>query len=923
MRRFTRFHSVLFVLLLALPAAWCQSGKGVISGSAKDAAGAVLQGARVDLQPQIRPITTDGQGEFTITEVDPGQYTVTISYVGFTPFSAKVSVAAGQVVRVDATLKVGSAADEVIVTAERPHGEAEAVNRTLAAENILQVLPADVIVSLPNANIADALGRMASVTIERDEGEGKYVQIRGTEPRLSNTMIDGVTVPSPETGVRQIKLDTIASDLVDSVEINKTLQANIDADGIGGSVNLVTKTAGDEPSATLYGVGGYTPIIGGRTVDQMGGTVGRRFGADKKFGVLMGGTYDFNGRGINDIEPSPTAGSATPHYDSMDIRDYIYYRSRWGATASLDYKLREGSNISLRGLFSTFRNWGNKWVYTLNDGDVPQYSQDWRRPNMAVGSLALQGKHLLNSSTINWSVSVGRSRSLSGSGNAKYKWAGDPNISCNNIPGVSIYRPGWSAGCFGTGADDSEDRNNYKLKSFAPPTAGQSVQLNLQASASYARFYHIGHRFGTFEFGGKLRNAHKFDDTYDTTYTPNGKTLVSAHPEWDSDFTDSDYYDKTYHVGPVTDWNKVKAYVMANKGLFSVDGGPGYNSNNYDLVERIPAGYLMNTIELASRVRLVTGLRFEATHVSTISLNQDPHISGMYFHGGGDYLDVLPSASLRFALDKDSDLRIVFGRGLARPDPQDLTAAVGQPDDSQKPPTISIGNPNEKAEHGNNYDLLYERSFSNVGLFQAGYFYKDLTDPITTIITNPTTGPFAGYRVTQPGNAGSAHVQGIEVGFQQRLSYLPSVLRYAGISANYSYTTSQASGIPGRSDSPALLRQAPNSWNVSPTFDTKRFSMRVGMTFDDKMIYAYQWTDGADSVGIHGPVGDNYLYPHYQFDTQASYRLPGGFEVYAYGLNLNNEVFGFYNGSEKYVVQREYYHPTYAGGLRLNLHHEK
>ena len=99
--------------------------------------------------------------------------------------------------------------------------------------------------------------------------------------------------------------------------------------------------------------------------------------------------------------------------------------------------------------------------------------------------------------------------------------------------------------------------------------------------------------------------------------------------------------------------------------------------------------------------------------------------------------------------------------------------------------------------------------------------------------------------------------------------------------------------------------------------------MRVGMTFDDAMIYAYQWTDGADSVGIKGPSGDNYLYAHYQFDTQASYKLPKGFEVYAYGLNLNNEVFGFYNGSTQYVVQREYYHPTYAGGLRWTSRREK
>ncbi len=941
---FTLFS--FFLWIFASFAVSAQTSRGVITGVARDSAGAVLQGAKVELQPQLRPITTNGQGEFAITDVPPGTYSVSVSYVGFARFSGSVTVVVGQIAHIDAVLKVANGNDEVVVTADRPFGEAEAINRTLAAENILQVLPADVIVSLPNANIADALGRMASVTIERDEGEGKYVQIRGTEPRLSNTMIDGVTVPSPETGVRQIKLDTIASDLVDSVEINKTLQANIDADGIGGSVNLVTKTAGEVPTATLYGVGGYTPIMGGRIVDQMGGTVGKRFGTNKKIGLLLGGTYDFNGRGINDIEPSPTTDSATPHYDSLDLRDYIYNRTRWGMTASADYKMREGSNISLRGLFSTFRNWGNKWVYTLNDGDVPKYSQDWRRPNLAILSVALQGKHVFNASTVNWSVSVGRSRSLSGSGSIKYSWVGDPDIDCTNVPGVSVNRPGWSSGCFGTGADNSEDPNNYKLKSFAPPTFGQSVQLNLQASASYSRLYHVGTHFGTFELGGKIRNAHKFDDTYDETFTPNGTTLVSDHPEWDSNFTDPNYYDKTYHIGPVTDYNKVRTYVNSNNGLFSLDGGPGVNANNYDLVERIPAGYLMNTIELASRVRLVAGVRFEATHVDTTSF--DENTGGLTFKAGGDYLDVLPSASLRFALDKNSDLRLVFGRGLARPDPQEISAAVGQPDTTTTPATVSIGNPNLKAEHGNNYDILYERSFNNAGLLQAGYFYKDLSDPIVTLqtlTTNYQYNPGAPTLVSEPVNAGSAHVQGVEFGYQQRLSYLPGPLKGFGMSANYSYTASQATNVdPLRTDSPALLRQAPNSWNISPTFDTKRFSMRVGMTFDDKMIYAYQYEnlayayDDSDNPivvngkqqtvanpqvnGTAGPAGDNYLYSHFQFDTQASYTLPFGLQVYAYGLNLNNEVFGFYNGSPQYVVQREYYHPTYAGGIRWTSHHE-
>ena len=921
--------TIFLLCLFTLTPAFAQSDKGGISGAVKDSAGAVLQGAKIELQPQFRPITTDGQGEFNLNEVAPGTYTVTVSYVGFAPYTGSVTVVAGQIATIDVVLKVNNASDEVIVTADRPRGEAEAINRTLAAENILQVLPAEVIVSLPNANVADALGRMASVTIERDEGEGKYVQIRGTEPRLSNTMIDGVTVPSPESGVRQIKLDTIPSGLVESVEINKTLQANIDGDGIGGSVNLVTKTAGEEPTVSLDGIGGYTPIRGGRSVNALNGTLGKRFGGEKRLGILLGGAYDYNGRAIDDTEPTPTPGDTTPHYDGQDFRVYTYDRTRWGLSGSADYKLNEGSNISLRGLFSNFRNWGYDMINTLNDYGNPQASQSWRRPNMAIGSVVLQGRHIFNASTILWSIAAARARSLGGYGGANYSWAGDPNIAntCFNDQSVatSVYRPGWSTGCYGTGTANALDRNNYAVSRFTLPTSGQSVELNLQALAAYSRMYHFGSRFGTVEFGAKIRNAHKFDDTFTQKFTPlvAGSILVAAHPEWDSDYTDPNYYDKTYKVGTLTNWSKVENFVLSNQELFTFNL-PAVNSNNYDLIERVPAGYVMNTIELASRVRLVTGLRIEATHVDTLSYDGSlatPPTS-LTFKNGGDYLDLLPSASLRFALDKDSDLRLVYGRGLSRPNPQDITAAVGVPDDTVNPHTVSMGNPALKAEHANNYDVLYERNFRHLGLLQAGYFYKDLSDPITTTQTIPTTGPFAGYKVTQPGNAGSGHVQGVEISYQQRLSYLPGVLSGAGIAANYSYTSSKADGIPGRSDSPALLRDAPNSWNFGPTYDTRHFSMRFGMTYDDAMIYAYQWQDGADSVGIKGPSGDNYLYSHFQMDTQASYKLPWGIEVYGYGLNLNNEVFGFFNGSPKYVVQREYYHPTFAGGVRWTLNRE-
>src|SRR5262249_30921917 len=241
----------------------------------------------------------------------PGKYTVTVSYVGFETYSGEITVNAGEVAKLDAVLRVGKVSEEVVVRADRQRGEVEALNRERTADNILEVLPADVITSLPNTNIADAVGRLNNVSLERDEGEGKYIQIRGTEPRLSNVTVDGVHLASPEN-VRNVKLDAIPADLVESVELSKTLSANQEGDAIGGSVNLVTKSAQDRPYVSFMGMGGYTPVAGGRGLNQFDLTVGNRFGPQKRLGVLIGGGYDWNGRGIDDVEPGPDVNGLFP-----------------------------------------------------------------------------------------------------------------------------------------------------------------------------------------------------------------------------------------------------------------------------------------------------------------------------------------------------------------------------------------------------------------------------------------------------------------------------------------------------------------------------------------------------------------------------------------------------------------------------------
>jgi TonB-dependent receptor len=369
---------VMFCFLALGHLSVAQAPRGTIAGHVTDVTGAVLQGARVKLPVAAVSTVSDEQGNFTVIGLAPGSYELTISFVGFADFTGNVTVSAGQVAHVNAVLTVASKNEQVMVTESVPLGVADAINRQRTADDIIDVMPSEVIRSLPNANVADAAARLPGVTLERDEGEGKYVQVRGTEPRLTNVTVDGVEIPAPEDNVRQVKLDTVPSGIVESIEVEKTLSANQDADAIGGTVNLRTKTAGDLPTLSLEAIGGFTPIVNTRYVGVVTGTVGQRFGAQKRFGALFSGSYDYNGRGIWDIEPQPDPSYAVPYYDSMDLREYRYKRRRYGFGGSLDYKLGDGSGLYLHYFDSDFKDYGDKWVYTLADGGAPQFSTSSR-----------------------------------------------------------------------------------------------------------------------------------------------------------------------------------------------------------------------------------------------------------------------------------------------------------------------------------------------------------------------------------------------------------------------------------------------------------------------------------------------------------------------------------------------------------------
>jgi TonB-dependent receptor len=304
------------------------------------------------------------------------------------------------------------------------------------------------------------------------------------------------------------------------------------------------------------------------------------------------------------------------------------------------------------------------------------------------------------------------------------------------------------------------------------------------------------------------------------------------------------------------------------------------------------------------------------------------------------YFNALPSIALQWQFHKDTNLRAVYSRGLARPNIGDLVPATTV-DPNQTPyPTISTGNPSLVPTLSDNIDVLVEHYLQPLGIIQGGYFFKELHNPIypvanlvgfdgTSFCTvGPSTPNCRTYQLTQSINGPNAHLQGIEFQWEQRFSFLPGLLSGLGMNVNYVYTNSYvtfpAGFDGGRTDHPTLDRTAPNNYNINIFYDKSRFSGRFAISYNDANIATYQWNATTGPIndpilGVHGPTGDNYFYPHTQFDTQGSYRVYKNLQVVGSILNMSNEVFGFYNGSGIYPVQREYYRPTYSFGLHWTL----
>lgn len=934
--------AALTAALVVIPPALL--AQGTLRGRVTDTSGQPAPGASIHIQGTLLGAVVDSSGAYHVDRIPAGRYLVRVVRLGFAPDTATVTIASGQTTRWNAHLAASAdVLSSVVISAQRlGETQASALERRVQAPNVVNVLAGDVIRALPNANAAEAAGRMPGVTTERDEGEGKFVQVRGTEPRLTNVTVDGAHLPGTERGSRVPKLDDIPSDVLSAVEVSKTLTADMDADAIGGSVNLITKTPEGAPKGYISAQYGVITLLN-KNQYQGGFAYGGRFGSEGRLGVLLGGSADRNNRTSNDLEPAWTTdatGRAIPIEWSQ--RDYVYRRNRYGLGGDLDYRFADGSTIALKGLYSLFQDYGttyNNDVATGVTGSTFGTSGDSaaagptgygtgaevtrmafrRTPVEQLIGGNLSGRTLWNGVTAKLTLNAARTSST-----------------------LSDYRfqPFVYDGPGGQGLTIAYNASNPQLPTFRYATPAMTAAANNPANFALTDYFTIdrktrGRDLGTaldfsapwhadgpwssvVNFGGKVRDENRQYRSLGGFWF-GGKPLALSSAL--GSFSDPQYYSfasNAFSIGPMPNEAVARAYENAGSGFTNGTDSVRNALASLRGSERIYAAYVSNTLT-SGPAELYLGLRLENTHASYVGYKATRDTAGNLtalteVPGTQTYTDLFPSVQLKYTFAPATDARIAVTRGIARPDFGALAPSFqGTFGGSRSnPANLTEGNPNLRPQHAWNYDVLVEHFFPSVGVISGGVFYKSITD----FIFNRTftyTGPdpaFVGQLGTRPENGGSGHLFGFEGEWAQRLVFLPGALAGLGFDANFTHVNSRVLINPATGRYGPLQRQAPNLANVAATYDYGPVSSRVGWAYEGANIQSYG--DGSAT-----PNGDTYFYAHSQIDASVIYNFTPRVQVQLQGLNLNNAVFGFFSGTPQrdFAIQREYYGRTiYLGG---------
>jgi TonB-dependent receptor len=933
--------------VLALVAA-APAFAGDIIGTVIDASETVaLQAAEVRIVELDRVAVTERDGGFYFADVPEGQYTVEVRYVGARTQRRSVTVPATGAVRADVALSgaSGVAGSDILVIGQAAN-QASALSRKRASDTVSDTLTRDAIGQFPDQNVAESLRRLPGINILNDQGEGRFVSVRGLDPELNSTSLNGVRLPAPESDVRSVALDVVSSDIIESIEVKKSLTPDMDADTIGASIEIETTRAFDRKKdiLSIKAEGSYNDFA-----DHLSpkGSIDFTRRISDNVGVSGGISYYKRKFETDNIEADDWEDVGTGIFaQTVEYRDYDVERERISASLGFDFRMSDTTELYLRGLYSQFDDQEYRRRTTFDFGD---FEDDG--PSVGGASSAVfrdTDQEFTVERDIKDRFETQRIRSLSfggetdtGEWKAAYSvsWAKSSERENGSLDPAQFERDFEDDGLEVTFDYGNQRTPLYSVSgntaAFLDPSEYELNEIELtELSASvdeeYSAKFDLGREFftdsGSITVQGGFKGRWR-EKTYNKTvgfYEHDDFTLAEVLGAQTYRITD---------IGPVANYSGSRAFFEANRDQFELqeaDSQFDSAADDYSISEDVMAGYLLARFD-SPTLRVIGGVRYEHTsddingNVITLieedgtlpdgSVATDDTVFVSPVRFKKDYDHWLPSLNIRWEAQPDLIVRAAGYRSLVRPKLSKLAPRFMVEENDEGEREGEFGNPDLKPYEAWNADLSVEYYMSNNGAVSAAFFYKDIKNYIVDTLREDDV--FNGIAFTEaivPINGPSAEVWGIELSFAQAFTMLPSPFDGLIVQANYTYT--DASGLVPIDGDPTDLRKitlpstSKHTANITLGYEKGPISLRIAGTYRDRYL---------DELGDEAEV-DRYVDDHFQVDLSAKYRINKQMQLFYEWVNINDAKYFAYNnfGGRRNLYQYERYNWTMKFGARFS-----
>lgn len=963
-------NTVIFLsVILSISSSTFAQGSGNIKGVVTDnVSGEALIGANVFLDGTSTGAATDIDGNYIIRAVPAGSYKLIAKYIGYKEQILEINVVSGRTLGLDIELEYAAVVSEEVKVTAQALGQMSAINQQLSSETITNIVSSEKIREIPDVNAAESVGRLPGISVVRSGGEGNKVAIRGMSPQYSVMMVDGVRMQSTDATNRSVDLNMISPNMLSSIEVTKAVTADMDADAVGGTVNLKTSIAQEGFNSNLMFKGGYGRLADAYTNYEVSGYVSNRF-FDENLGIQLSAFLKQDDRSSDQLSAGYEAlGSVIESIDlhSVGITDRVVDRERFGASLIFDYQFEAGSLV-FNNFFSTISDNSVNMTNNFTIGtEQAIFTTNGSETNTNILNNSLRGDFEFFGVKMDFTLA----NSVSEQDNPYNRtmkvmpFLGGDGFSYTKS--LNEIKSGVASGFL----EDVTIASDFRVERFDGSTrdvveTGRVANLNFEIPYNFGNYVS-----GEIKLGGKYRYTNRENDESANYVKPDrgpvvhqdfAKFLVDENlmPEiaWEPTdliagpratlFADTDYdvgdflfgkegINELFYTGNVDLMNryidlaeKYDAYTEKPKEAYQRD---------FEYTANQTAFYLMTIMNITKYVTFMPGIRYE--DYSTDYLAYGTHRNGSEAY---DFTTEqiksnrkgetwFPQMHLRIKPVEWMDVRLASTRSIIYPS-YTAFSPYWYYDDFATNVSLTKGNPKLKPAIAQNLDLYVSVYDNYIGLFTAGLFSKSIDDIMVGYGFSSTDSEDVDNVINLTGSTSitttinldaETTVEGVELDWQTHFWYLPGVLHGLVFSINYTNMTSRTEypytefirpeGAPPwvkeQVDTSRVGRmplQPNHILNATLGFDYSDFSARLSFLFQADVE-----SGSAGRKELRGYTADLQ-----RWDLSIKQGLPWeGAELFFNINNITNEPDVILNAFDDRIQKETYYGTTADIGVR-------